>query len=274
MTQIHPTAIISDGAVIGEDCTIGAYSVIGPKVVIGRGSRVGPHVVIEGHTTLGDENTIFQFASVGAVPQDLKFAGEDSQLIIGNRNIIREYVTLQPGTNLGGMKTIIGDGNLFMACCHVAHDCLVGNSNVFANSCAVAGHVTIGNRVTVGGLSGLHQFSRIGDLAIIGAGAMVAKDVPPFCMAQGDRAFLIGLNRIGLKRSSVSTADISRLKQLYRKVFFSSGRLVERIEATRAEFSDFELGNKFLDFISSDSKRGIVTPRRGAGAEDEDNPDV
>jgi UDP-N-acetylglucosamine acyltransferase len=158
MTDIHSTAVVAPEAEIGDGCSVGPYSVIGPKVKLGNGCRVGSHVVIEGNTTIGDENQIFQFASVGAAPQDLKYHGEDSTLQIGSRNIIREYVTLQPGTEGGGMQTTIGDQNLFMACCHVGHDCRVGHRNVFANSAALAGHVTIGNGVIVGGLSGVHQF--------------------------------------------------------------------------------------------------------------------
>ncbi|MCL4139356.1 UNVERIFIED_CONTAM: hypothetical protein GTU68_039304, partial [Idotea baltica] len=202
--SIHSTAIIHEGASLGEGTEVGPYSVIGSKVKLGKNNIIKSHVVIEGNTEIGDENTFFQFASVGAAPQDLKFHGEDSKLIIGNKNTIREYVTLQPGTEGGGMLTSIGDQNLFMASSHVGHDCKVGNANVIANSVALAGHVTIHDFVIMGGLSAVHQFVRIGDSSMISGGSMVIKDIPPFSIAQGDRASLVGINKIGLERRGFS----------------------------------------------------------------------
>lgn len=259
---IHPTAIISPGAGIGEGTSVGPYSVIGPNVILGKNNRVGPHVVIEGHTTIGDDNFIFQFASVGAAPQDLKYRGEASLLEIGSGNRIREFVTMQPGTEGGGMLTRVGDKNLFMANCHVGHDALIGDSNVFANSAALAGHVIVGNGVTVGGLSGIHQFVRIGDLAILGAGSMVSKDIPPFCIAQGDRAGLVGINRVALERRGYKTDEILRLRKIYREIFAAGGKISDKVTALKEANGDFALGASFLDFFLS-SERGCAGPRKG-----------
>ncbi len=258
---VHPTAVVAPGATLGSGCSVGPYSVIGPSVRIGAGTRVGSHVVIEGHTSIGEGNTIYQFASIGSEPQDLKFKGEASTLTIGDKNIIREYVTLQPGTEGGGMKTVIGNGNLFMANTHVGHDSIIGDSNVFANSSALSGHVIIGNKVTVGGLSGIHQFVRVGDLAILGGGSMVTKDIPPFTMAQGDRAELIGLNLVGLERRGYTSEQIALLKGLYRDTLRAKGLLKDKIAQAREMLKDFDAGNFFLDFIAS-SERGVALPRR------------
>jgi len=261
--KIHPSAIVEPGAVIGEGSEIGPFSIIGPRAVLGKGNHVASHVVIEGRTTFGDENRVYQFASIGAAPQDLKFKGEESQLIVGNGNMIREYVTLQPGTAGGDMKSVIGDKNLFMAGSHVAHDTVVGNGNVLANYACLAGHVVVGNRCTLGGLVGIHQFVRIGDMSILAAGSMVAQDIPPFCMGQGDRCSLIGLNRIGLQRNGASAGDISRLRKLYRLLFWGGGRLSARIDEASREIEGFELGERLVGFLKAPSKRGVVGARMG-----------
>ncbi|RIL11739.1 MAG: acyl-[acyl-carrier-protein]--UDP-N-acetylglucosamine O-acyltransferase [Proteobacteria bacterium] len=258
MSEIHPTAVIDPKARIGADCTIGAYSVIGPHVVLGAGNRIASHVVIDGHTAIGAGNTFFQFASIGAAPQDLKFKGEPSQLIIGDNNVVREYVTLQPGTAHGGMKTTIGDGNLFMACSHVGHDAVIGDHNIFANSSALAGHVTVGSRVTIGGMCGVHQFVRLGDQCLLGAGSMVAKDIPPFCIAQGDRAVLFDINRIGLRRAGVAAKDITRMHALFKEVFMKPGKFHERVQELYEKEAGFQIGREFLGFMLHRSKRGIA----------------
>ena len=273
--QIHPTAIVDPAATIGARTTVGPYSIIGPKVVLGRDNVVGPHVVIEGITTIGDGNRVFQFASVGAQPQDLKFRGEPSELIIGNKNIIRECATLQPGTTGGGMITKIGDSNLFMANTHVGHDTFVGNRCVFANSCALAGHVIIGDGVIVGGLSGIHQFVKIGDVAMVGAGAMVSQDIPPYCLAQGDRAKIHGLNRVGLERNGGNRDDLSALRKIYRTVFTPTSPDVvgrsfkERVAVARGLVGLNERGLQFVAFLES-SERGVCAHHgtKGAGVED------
>lgn len=270
---IHPTAIVDPSASLGEGTTVGPYSIIGPHVVLGRNNRVGPHVVIEGRTFIGDENTFYQFSSVGAAPQDLKYRGEPSELRIGDRNIIRENVTLQPGTAGGGMLTSIGDQNLFMANTHVGHDSHVGNRCVIANGAALAGHVTVHDGVIIGGLSGIHQFVKLGSVAMIGAGAMVAQDIPPYCMAQGDRASIQGLNRVGLERNGGSREDLSVLREVYRLIFTPSGTeakskvFKDRVAQARELVGANERGLAFVSFIEG-SQRGIAPHHRGvAGGE-------
>lgn len=265
MGQIHSTAVIHDGAVIGEGTTIGAYSVIGPHVRLGKANRIASHVVIEGHTSIGCNNQVYQFASVGAAPQDLKFRGEASTLEIGDGNIIREYTTLQPGTAGGGMRTTIGDKNLFMANSHVGHDCHIGSANVVANSVALAGHVTVGSYVTLGGISAVHQFVRLGDYCFLGGGSMVAHDVPPYCIVEGNRAALAGLNVIGLERRGFNASDIDKLRSIYKRLFLDSGVFRVRLEALRPELAAFPAGVVLLNFIDS-SERGLCIPRRRKSA--------
>lgn len=262
-TEIHPTAVIASSAKIGSGTVVGPYSVIGPFVSIGTENTIGSHVVIDGYTNIGNKNLIYQFASVGAAPQDKKFHGERSTLKIGDNNVIREYVTLQPGTEGGGLCTEIGSGNLFMASTHVGHDCLVGNDNVFANAATLAGHVKVGHKVTVGGLSGIHQFVRVGDLALIGAGSMVTQDIPPYCISQGDRARLVGINTIGLQRAGFSESQIALCKKLYRELFMSKKVLVEALKHARSELATDAQVKMFLDFVES-SERGVASLRRGS----------
>jgi UDP-N-acetylglucosamine acyltransferase len=266
---VHPTAIIEPGAVLGEGCSVGAYSIIRSNVVLGRNNKIGPHVVIEGHTSIGDDNTIFQFASVGAVPQDLKFHGEASRLEIGDKNIIRECVTLQPGTEGGGMLTKIGNSNLFMANSHVGHDSIVGSNNWFANSAALAGHVLVGNFCIMAGVSGLHQFSRLGDLCFVAAGSMVSQDVPPFCMVHGNHARLIGLNKIGLTRKGFSPEQVTELRKVYRSVVLGKGKLADRVATARQNFANVKGANEFLEFFTS-SQRGICAARSRRDGSDGD----
>jgi UDP-N-acetylglucosamine acyltransferase len=261
MGDIHSTAIISSGAEIGAGTTVGPYSVVGPHVKLGRNNRIASHVVIEGYTTIGDENQIYQFASVGSNPQDLKFKGEASQLIIGNGNIIREYATLQPGTSGGGMKTTIGDKNLFMVNSHIGHDSIVGSGNVFANSVAIAGHVTIGNNVNIGGLVGIHQFVHLGDVAFIAGGSMVTQDIPPYCLAEGNRAGLVGLNSIGLKRRGFSEDQISDIKRAYREIFMGAGVFKDRVLEAIAKYSEASHVLVLLNAIKN-SERGISPLRK------------
>jgi UDP-N-acetylglucosamine acyltransferase len=262
---IHPTAVVAPGAIIGSDTSIGPYSVIGEGVRIGRGNQIGSHVVIEGRTTIGDFNTIYQFASVGANPQDLKYQGEDTVLTIGNGNIIREYVTIQPGTDGGEGRTVVGNGNLFMACSHAGHDCTIGNGVRLGNSAALAGHVEVGDGATLSGLSGVHQFVRIGRMAFLAAGAMVSQDVPPFCLVQGDRAHLVSLNLTGLQRSGMPADEIASLKRVFRALFRSKGTLAERLASIAGHAGEFPSAKELAGFVAS-SKRGAVSIRRPLAA--------
>lgn len=265
--SIHPTAIVAPGAAIGVEVTIGPYTVIGPHVRVGDRTTIGPHAVLDGHTTLGAGNRIFQFASVGADPQDLKYRGEPSELLIGDRNIIREFSTLNPGTAGGGMITRIGNDNLIMNYAHVGHDSQVGNRCILANSCALAGHVTLEDFVFVGGLAAVHQFVRVGESALLGGGAMVIHDVPPFCNASGDRARLRGLNVIGLRRRGFDAARIRAIKQAYRVLFDGDEPLVEARERCARELgTDGDVG-RMLDFIAA-SKRGVCAAGKDGGDDD------
>lgn len=254
---IHPTAIVDRGAELESSVTVGPYSVIGAQVKIGAGTVVGPHVVIEGDTTLGAGNRIFQFASLGAVPQDLKYAGEPTRLVLGDQNQVREGATLHRGTAGGGGLTRIGSHNLLMASSHVAHDCQVGDGVILANCATLAGHVTIQDHVILGGLSAVHQFARIGRHAFISGGAMVAMDVPPYCTAQGDRAQLAGLNTVGLSRHGYSAEAIARIKGAYKILFRSKLGLREAIAKVKAEFGGHAEIDELVGFIEG-SERGIA----------------
>jgi len=254
--SIHPTALINRQAELDSDVEIGPYSVIGAGVKIGKETKVASHVVIEGRTSLGQGNMIYQFATIGSRPQDLKYRGEASELIIGNHNTIREYVSLNPGTAGGGMVTRVGDHNLLMMHCHIAHDCLLGSHNIIANGATLGGHVVVEDHVIVGGLVGIHQFARIGSGAILGAGSMVSKDVPPFCNATGDRARLRGLNLEGLKRRGFTTNAIDALRKAYRIIFQSKLKTKDALDKVRREVSPTAEIDILLAFIAQ-SQRGI-----------------
>jgi UDP-N-acetylglucosamine acyltransferase len=256
MTRVHPTAIVDSRAELDSDVEVGPYSVIGAAVRIGKGSRILSHASIQGRTALGENNLVFPFATVGSMPQDLKYRGEPSELVIGNGNTIREYVSLNPGTTGGGMITRVGDHNLLMMYCHIAHDCAVGNRNVIANGATLGGHVVIEDFVIVGGLVGIHQFVRIGTGALLGAGSMVSKDVPPYCNATGDRARLRGLNLEGLKRRGTDRAVVDAIRKAYRIAFHSKLRTDEALEAIRAQLPAIPEIEKFASFIAQ-SQRGI-----------------
>jgi len=255
--SVHPTAIVAPGARLHATAEVGPYAVIGPQVEIGAGTIIGPHAVIEGRTRLGERNKVFQFASVGAPPQDLKYAGEDSALEIGSENLIREFTTLHKGTTGGGGVTRIGNRNLFMAYAHVAHDCQVGNGCVLANAATLGGHVEVGDHVILGGLAAVHQFTRIGKHAFVAGGAMVVMDVPPFCTAQGDRAELAGINSIGLARHGFSEDQIGRVKEAYRILFRSKLPLDEAVERLRTELGDQPEIQELLTFVTT-SQRGLT----------------
>jgi UDP-N-acetylglucosamine acyltransferase len=251
---------VDPNAELDSGVQIGPYSVIGPHVRIGKNKSVGPHVVVDGCTTIGADNRIFQFASVGSIPQDKKYHDEASELVIGDRNVMREFTTLNPGTAGGGMITRIGNGNLFMAYSHVAHDCQIGDNVVLANCATLGGHVIVEDYVGVGGLAGVHQFARIGESAYVGAGSMVTLDVPPYCTAVGDRAHLHGLNLVGLKRRGWSNEQISLLKKAYRMLFSEGLPLKEALAALRDSASHSQEIHHLADFVEA-STRGICRPR-------------
>jgi UDP-N-acetylglucosamine acyltransferase len=253
---VHPTAMIADGAELASGVSVGAYAVVGPEVRVGRDSWIGPHAVVEGRTAIGARCRIFQFASVGAVPQDLKYRGEASTLEIGDDNIVREFASINPGTAGGGMVTRIGDGCLFMVSSHVAHDCMVGNQVVLANGAALGGHVTVGDHAIIGGLAGVHQFVRVGESALCAAGAMVSMDVPPYCTAAGDRARLHGLNTVGLRRRGFSRQAIAALKRAYRLLFHGGGSRRDAVARTRAAVGSEPAVGRLLAFVE-ESRRGV-----------------
>ncbi|MCE3254535.1 MAG: acyl-ACP--UDP-N-acetylglucosamine O-acyltransferase [Rickettsiaceae bacterium] len=261
-TQIHPTAIVETGAKIGNNVSIGAYSIIGKDVSIGDNTIVKSHVVIEGITEIGSNNVIFQFSSIGAVPQDLKFAGELSKTIIGNNNKIREFVTINAGTKGGIMETRVGNNCLVMAYCHIAHDCVVGNNVVLANNATLAGHVIIEDGVVVGGLSAIHQFVRIGRSAMIGGMSGVESDVIPYGMVMGERASLAGLNLVGLKRQNLEKDEINSLRGFYKKLFDKSeGNFNGKVDALAPEYKESKLVGEVIKFLKSETSRSFCHPK-------------
>ena len=260
---IHPTAIIDTGAELGEGVSVGPYSVVGPNVKIGDNCELLSHTVITGNTTMGSGNRIFPFSSIGQIPQDLKFHGEPSEVIIGDNNQIRENVTINAGTEGGGMVTRIGNNNMLMAYTHVAHDCILGNGIVLANCATLAGHVEVDDQAIIGGLSAIQQFVRIGKLAMIGGMSGVTKDVAPYCLlAGGYRAGLSGLNLIGLKRKGFNTTQISRLKEIYRILLLESGKRDVRLLEAEALLQDGDdVAREIIEFVRG-AKRGLMTHGR------------
>lgn len=255
--MIHKTAIVSPNAEIGNEVTIGPYSVIGDNVSIGDRTIIGPHAVIEPYVSVGTDCRIFQFAAVGAEPQDLKFDGKESYVIIGNNTVVREFVTIHRGTSDGDGSTAIGDHNFLMAYTHVAHDCKIGNHVVMANNTTLAGHISIGNFATVGGLVAIHQYVNIGEYAFVGGKSAVVKDIPPYVIASGDRARLHGLNRVGLKRLGFSQESLTALKKAYRIIFRYGLTINEAIERVTAQIDPVPEVENLIAFIKA-SSRGIT----------------
>ena len=261
MLNIHKTAIIEEGAIIGADVSIGAYTIIGSNVVIGDGTTVGSHTLIEGKTTIGKNNRIFSHAVLGTIPQDLKFDGEETELIIGDNNTIREHTLLNTGTSGGGFKTIIGDSCLLMGHVHIGHDCILADNIVVANSCAIAGHVEIDSNCVIGGMSAIHQFCKIGESAMIGGGSILVQDIPPFCICEGNRATLRSLNINGLRRRfKDSRSDIDAIRKTY-KLIFDSGKAIVEIAADILNTSDNKYAKQLAQFVV-DTKRGIPFTRK------------
>jgi UDP-N-acetylglucosamine acyltransferase len=261
MPQIHPTAIVAPGAMLAEDAVIGPYCIVGEHVRLGTGVTLRSHVVVDGHTTIGDGTRIFPFASIGLDPQDLKYHGEQSTLVIGRSNTIREYVTMNPGTEGGGLITRVGDNGLFMVGVHIAHDCRIANNVIMANNATLAGHVVIDDYAVLGGLCAVHQYVRIGKHAMIGGMSGVERDVIPYGQVMGDRARLCGLNIIGMQRRGFSREDIQGLRSAYQFLFSSDGTLIDRVNETAERFGGVGPVDDIIEFIRADSSRAICQPK-------------
>ncbi len=254
---IHPTAVVDPGAQLDPSCEIGPYAIVGPHVVLGPGTVLHAHATVKGHTVLGAENRVFSHAVVGEIPQDLKYRGEPTRLVVGDRNTFRECVTINLGTAGGGGVTTIGDGCLFMAYSHVGHDCTIGDGAIVANSVALAGHILLEDHVHLGGLAAVHQFTRIGRLAFVSGLTGVVMDVPPYCMVTGGRAELAGLNTVGLQRAGLSEEQLARVKQAYKIVFRSNLGLGEAIGELERELGAHPEIAHFVTFLKG-SQRGVT----------------
>lgn len=266
MARIHPTAIVEDGAVLGADTVVGPFCVVGPQVVLGDGVELVSHVAVAGLTEIGEGSKVYPFASIGHPPQDLKYHGETSRVVVGRRTTIREQVTISPGTEGGGLLTSVGDDCLLMVGAHVAHDCRVGNQVILVNNATLAGHVTVGDHAILGGLSAVHQWVRIGPHAFLGGLSGLENDLIPFGSAIGDRARLGGLNLVGLKRRGFERDRIHRLRAAYRMLFSDIGTLMERVEAVARDFADEPTVIEIVDFIRVGGDRRICMPRAGREA--------
>lgn len=262
MTQIHPTAIIDPKAEIDESCEIGPFCVIGPHVKLHKNVKLLAHVIVDGHTSVGAGTTIHSFASIGGAPQDLKYHGEPSELIIGENNMIREYVTMNPGTEDGGMKTVVGNNSLFMMSAHIAHDCHLGDHIVMANHATLAGHVTVGDHVWFGGLSAVLQFVRIGSYAVIGGMAGVENDVIPFGRVKGERGSLAGLNLVRMERLGLEKSQIKVLQRAFNQMFGEEGTMDQRIEAVSEDFGDNEFVAQIVEFARAKDKYPLCQPSK------------
>lgn len=258
MSLIHPSAVIEDGAILGANVSVGPFAYIGAEVKIGDNTTVASHALIEGKTTIGENNRIFPHSAVGTIPQDLKFDGEDVELIIGDNNTIREFTLLNPGTKGGGSVTKIGNGNLLMGYVHLGHDVILGDHCILANGATLAGHVELGNHVVIGGLTPVHQFVHIGDYAMIGGASALSQDIPPFCLAEGNRAVLRGLNLTGIRRQ-IEREEINALKTAYRKLFEEGNPLQDVAQDLLATTTSDKV--KILCEFIKTSKRGIPFKR-------------
>lgn len=259
--DVHPTAVVDPAAKLGDGVRIGPFCVVGPEVELGDGTRLESHVVVAGRTSIGAGTRVFPFASLGQDPQDLKYAGEASQLLIGRNTVIREHVTMNPGTEGGGMVTRVGDGCLFMMASHVAHDCLIGDHVILANNATLGGHVEIGDHAILGGLSAVHQFVRIGDHAFIGGMAGVERDVIPYGMVIGERGWLGGLNLVGLKRRGFDRDAIHGLRAAFRELFHGDGEMTDRIAAVADTYGDITAVQHLVEFLRESTGRQILRPR-------------
>lgn len=272
MSEIHPTAVIDPAAKLGADVSIGPYCIVGPDVTLGDRVKLHAHVVVGGITEIGEGTEIFPFASIGLQPQDLKYHGEASRLVIGKNNRIREHVTMNPGTEGGGMLTQVGDNCLFMVGSHVAHDCLIGNHVILANNATLAGHVVVGDFAIIGGLSAVHQFVRIGTHAMIGGMSGVENDVIPFGSVMGERAALSGLNIVGMKRRGFSKEQIHGLRNAYKALFaLEKGTISDRLEDVGKQFAENDVVMDIVQFIRDMKLRGLTQPKSGSASGNDDS---
>jgi UDP-N-acetylglucosamine acyltransferase len=273
--DIHPTAIVAPTARLGEGVAIGPYCIVGPMVQLGDRTKLHPHAIVEGDTWLGTDCEVFPYAVLGTTPQDKKLRAGDAggKLRIGNHNRIREHTTIHGGTSFGSGQTVIGDHNMLLVGCHIGHDAIVGNHVVFTNGAMAAGHTHIGDRAILGAMVGIHQFARIGELAMVGAGAMVSNDAPPFSMVQGDRAKLVGVNVVGLQRNQYTAEQKSQIKRVFRQLFWRKGTLHQRLEAVRTTpLANEPACQKILEFVAQ-SQRGVCSPRGGRRFDSGDSKD-
>lgn len=264
--NIHPTAIVEDGATLGDGVKIGPYAMVGRDVSLGDGVEIVSHAVVAGRTTIGARTKIFPFASIGHQPQDLKFKGEPSTLSVGSDCLIREGVTMNPGTEGGGLKTVVGNKCAFLANSHVGHDCIVGDNVILSNNVMLAGHVTVGDYVIIGGGAAVIQFARVGNHAFLGGMSGLEHDLIPYGMALGNRAYLSGLNIVGLQRRGFSRADIHDLRRAYRAMFAAEGTISERVADVAEEFSGHAIVAEIVEFIRAGGKRSLCTPRATSDA--------
>ena len=263
MPQIHATALIEPGAELADDVVVGPFCVVGSRVRLSPGVRLESHVVVTGRTTIGDACQVFPFACLGHRPQDLKWSGEETELVVGARNQIREHVTMHPGTAGGGGVTRIGDGGLFMAAIHVAHDCQIGDGVIMANNATLGGHVTIGDHSVLGGVCAIHQYVRIGRQAMIGGLAGVEHDVIPYGTVLGNRARLVGLNMVGMKRRGASREEVHEVRSAYRLLFQGEGAFADRVEAARRRFAHQPRVMEIIAFIDGAGSRALCLPAQG-----------
>ena len=264
MADVHPTAIVAPDARLG-DVQIGPYCIIGSQVTLGDGVQLHSHVVVDGRTIIGEGTVIYPFASIGMQPQDLKYRGEASELLVGARNQIREHVTMNPGTEGARMETRVGNDCLFMIGSHIAHDCVIGNHVILANNATLGGHVEVGDYAIIGGLAAVHQFVRIGDHAMVGGMSGVEQDLIPYGSAMGERARLRGLNLIGLQRRDFSREDIQTLRTAYRLMFAPEGTLSERIDDVVGLYSDNAAVMEIVNFIRAETSRAVLQPKSPNG---------
>jgi UDP-N-acetylglucosamine acyltransferase len=261
MTDIHKTALVEEGAELGKNVKVGPFSIVGPQVQLGDGVEVKSHVVIGGQTEIGANSIIYPFSAIGLPPQDLKYCGEESQLLVGPNTIIREHVTMNPGTEGGGLVTRTGSNGLFMIGAHIAHDCQIGDHVILVNNVTLGGHVVVGDHAILGGLSAVHQFVRIGAHAMVGGMSGVENDVIPYGSVTGNRAHLMGLNIVGLKRRNFERATIHDLRNAYRSLFAEEGTLQERLEDVAELFSENPYVMEIVEFVRAATSRAICQPK-------------